>query len=384
MAQRGRVFSAEQTFTVLSLANPIRFTLKKVGAIIEVNLQQGATKMSQNYWLHRISYLWEITYPLFDKGYLSHGWSYLMNTDILDQIRSGGKTAFNQFMNERNETSRSRWNLWNFSQFEVGDKIVVPFDREFAVCEVTRRATPVTILQGEQLLSRRGESLVITDKGIFGALDSQPYDVGFVVGIRELIRLPRDYADAALIARMKIRQANADINDLSDSVEAAMKATAPVSIHDTVLDSVAENIQKIMEKHITPDKLEHVIKWYMKQMGADRVRIPAKNEPNKANGADADIIAEFDDLGLVFCIQAKKHRGTTNEWSVTQISEYVKQKHDEDSDYTYIPWVVSTAEFTEAAIEQAKDEKVRLIGGNDFIKMLLNCGIKDIDQAVIG
>ena len=63
-----------------------------------------------------------------------------------------------------------------------------------------------------------------------------------------MIRLPRDYADAALIARMKIRQANADINDLADSVEAAMRATAPVSIHDTVLDSVAENIQNIMEK----------------------------------------------------------------------------------------------------------------------------------------
>lgn len=186
---------------------------------------------------------------------------------------------------------------------------MVPFDREFAVCEVTRSAIPVTALQGETLLSRKGESLVITDKGIFSALDNRLYDVGFVVGVRELIRLPRDYADAALIARMKMRQANANISDLADSVEAAMKATAPVSIHDTVLDTVAENIQNTMEKHITPDKLEHVIKWYMKQMGADRVRIPAKNEPNKKNGADADIIAEFDDLGLVFCIQAKNIMG---------------------------------------------------------------------------
>lgn len=130
--------------------------------------------MAQNYWLHRISYLWEITYPLFDKGYLSHGWSYLVDTDILDQIRSGGKAAFNQFMSERNETSRSRWNLWNFSQFEIGDKVVVPFDREFAVCEVTKRAAPVTTLQGERLLSRKGEALTITGRGISHARTVSP------------------------------------------------------------------------------------------------------------------------------------------------------------------------------------------------------------------
>lgn len=31
--------------------------------------------MERNYWIHRISHIAEISYPLLDVGYLSYGWS---------------------------------------------------------------------------------------------------------------------------------------------------------------------------------------------------------------------------------------------------------------------------------------------------------------------
>lgn len=340
--------------------------------------------MAKKYWLHRISHEWEVSYPLFEKGYLSVGWRCFQKTDIIDRVRDGGDGAFNRFMDDKNEKSRSRWNLWRFAQFSVGDIIVVPlFDRQFAICEVKEAPVPISALKGETILSRVKETLTITEDGIPTEKRNEKfYDIGFVVAVEKLTQIPRSYANADLISRMKIRQANADISDLAGSVEGALQADGPVSIHDKIIEATTQSVHGIIEKYISDRPLEKIVMWYMKRMGADRVRIPAKNEKGKENGADADVIAEFDDLGLIFYIQVKNHKWETDDWAVKQVSEYTDQKKDENNDYTYIPWAVTTAEFSQVAIEKAKEAGVRLIGGKELIRMLINKGINDIDEAL--
>ena len=71
----------------------------------------------------------------------------------------------------------------------------------------------------------------------------------------------------------------------------------------------------------------------------------------------------------------------TGSWAVQQISEYKRQKQNEDGDYTYISWVISTASFSETAVQNAKEIGVRLISGNDFIRMLMDCGLDGIEFA---
>lgn len=90
--------------------------------------------MEKHYWMHRISYEWEISYALLDMGYLSIGWS-CFDGDLLKQIQDNGEQGFRSFMADIGETSRSRWGLWRFLQFAPGDRIVVPlFDKEFFRC----------------------------------------------------------------------------------------------------------------------------------------------------------------------------------------------------------------------------------------------------------
>ena len=50
--------------------------------------------MVANYWLHRISHEWEVSYALFDMGYLSIGWSAYINSDILKRIHENGGKRF--------------------------------------------------------------------------------------------------------------------------------------------------------------------------------------------------------------------------------------------------------------------------------------------------
>ncbi len=351
---------------------------------MENEKEMNSNNVERNYFIHRISHEWKVSYPLLHKGYLSIGWSMYMKTDLFDQIEKNGESAFNKFMSKDNNYKRNRWSLWRFSQFKKGDYIVVPlFDKMFSVYEVTGKPTSILTLKGLSLELYDGSQANVTEDGLKGT-DGHLYDIGYVIPVTQIkIDTPRSYADKYLISRMKIQQTNAYINDLSDSVLEVINATGPINIHEKMMESVSENLKGTIKKYITPDDLEDAVCWYMMKKGADIAWKPAKNEPDKEHGADADVIAEFDDLGLVYYVQVKDHDGETGVWAVSQINEYYKQKQEKNDGTTYIPWVVSMAEkFSSKAIDLAKDNNIRLINGDEFIKMLLNVGIDGIEDAV--
>lgn len=334
----------------------------------------------KNYWLHRISHEWEISYPLLEKGYLSYGWNDFSNTDLLEKTKTEGWSYFETFMSKNNITARSRYSLWRFFNFKKGDIIVVPlFSGNFCICEVIDETIEIQKIPFDKITTEANAEAILTDKGFVICEGNRKYDIGYVIRVKNLTgKLPRSYADANLISRMKIRTANAEINDLVEDVGKALTSDSPINIHDELLEATLEPIKSVIDKYVTPDNLEHIIKNYMVKKGASKVWIPAKNERDKENGADADIVAEFEDLHLIFYIQAKKHTGETSEWAVKQIYEYCDQRQEPLNGYTYIPWAVSTTDFSEEAILLAQEKGVRLIGGRELIKMIVDCGITNI------
>lgn len=330
-----------------------------------------------NYYLHRISHQWEVAYPLFDLNYLSIGWHYCMAAGLPAPQESEG-----DFFARADVEGRNRWSLLRFLNFQKDDLVVVPlYDKEFAIVRILERPRPVgsSALCGASFRNRQGQSVRVTEQGISLPIENKIYDIGFVVKFELLRRLPRSYADSALTSRMKYRGTNCEISDLQNSIRQALAADGPVSIHDSICAKAAEDVLAAIQEKLNDQTLELTIKWYMQRMGADRVEIPAKNQPGKEDGADADIIAEFNDLGLVYYIQAKKHDQQTSAWAVEQIERYRQQMQPEGSNITYIAWVVSTGQFDENMSERAKEANVRLIGGLEFAQMLLHCGIQDID-----
>ena len=50
--------------------------------------------------------------------------------------------------------------------------------------------------------------------------------------------------------------------------------------------------------------------------------------------------------------------------------------------YTAIPWVISSGTgFSKGAVALAQEKGIRLIGGPEFARMLVDVGIQNIDQA---
>ena len=177
---------------------------------------------------------------------MSIGWSIYRDSDILNAISNAGEEGFNAFMNEHNNTRRSRWNLWYFSQFQVGDIIVVPRnEQEFGIYEVIQNPSSINSLKGLIFKNTSQENVEITEKGLhLSQSNTLIYDIGFIVKVKELVRLDRNCADSRLTARMKIRQATVRIDNIKTSVEDALSRQAPINIHDELQNTLSENVKK--------------------------------------------------------------------------------------------------------------------------------------------
>ncbi|MGL6106688.1 restriction endonuclease [Romboutsia sp.] len=339
-----------------------------------------------NIWLHRISHCRDISYPLLENNYLSIGFSDFCENKFLEKTINGDWAFFEkQFINKWGEAKKTRHNLWRFiNRFQKGDWVLVPSWGIFSIYELEDKPM---IINKKVLTSK------LIDKGFNIGEDGKIYennnvrDIGFIWKVKPIaINIPRKFIfDGALISRMKIRNTNADISDLSDiikKIEDEWKNNELATFHSRIPDSIQSSVEKCIKENLDSIKLEQLVKWYLEKIGADDVYIPAKNEANKENGADADVIATFEAIKVIIYVQVKHHSGITSQWAVDQISEYKNQKENMDDEYTYIPWVVTTAEkFSEEAIEKAKEYQVRLIDKTEFSKMLIDTGFAEINTA---
>ena len=349
-------------------------------------------KMEHNYWLHRISHKMEVSYPLLDKGYLSIGFSdFLKNEEFLENMINDKSDKWELFEKENiaiwGDKYRTRYNLWRFlCEFSIGDYVLVPSWGTFSVYKITGRPQFVGDVISDGFTDWNGNKMFLGGSGNRYLVDENGdvVDIGFVISVEEIEKdIPRsDYAKNDLQSRMKIRQTNADINDLMEQVDDAIKRfkeKRPINIYAETIKSLSEPLKKVIDDIVYHDQFERLIKCYFEKIGADYVYIPSKRDGK--GEADGDIVARFDALKLVVYVQAKHHKDETGERAVIQISEYTDQKQQEAfySDYNSVSWVISSADsFSEDAQAQAIDNNIRLINGDEFTKMLIDAGMAKV------
>ena len=345
------------------------------------------------YYLHRISHHKELSHRLLERGILSIGFSDFATHEFVRghqvkewlDVPSAIEKEWGKF--------RPRFSLQRFLQMNQGDRIVVPSWGTFHVYDVAADKRMIAddldphdlhdlkTWQGHAI-RREKSHLYIDDE------DGTPrqIDLGFFRKVEEVARdIPRSsYADKALIARLKVRQTNVEIDDIRKNVEEAIdawKKKEPINIADLITNNCADKVLHLINKKLDPDRLEKLIEWYFKRIGASSVERPGKNERGKKG--DADIVATFEPIGTIIYVQAKHHEGTTSDWAREQIDSYVKNKEKlvgEDDDYTRIPWVISTGDdFFDDCREKAKENRVYLIDGKELAARILEAGISDLE-----
>ena len=91
------------------------------------------------YWLHRIGYLQNVSYPLLEKGYLSIGFADFCYEDFFVNVAENQDWEYmeNAFNENWGFVPRIRYNLWRFlAEMSKGDYIVVPSWGTFSIYEL--------------------------------------------------------------------------------------------------------------------------------------------------------------------------------------------------------------------------------------------------------
>lgn len=346
--------------------------------------------MERNYWIHRISYCAEVSYPLLEKGILSIGFSDFSSKDFVENTIKDWNLFEAAFRKEWGNVPRNRYSLWRFIRdMKKGDYIIVPSWGTFSVYELESDEIYITdseLLKG--IKDTNGIEIIKQEDGYlhFNNKNNEILDLGFFRKVKQIkINISRtDFADSALTSRLKIRQTNANIDNIKGSVLKAINSCnedEPINLHGQLLDKFQSETLKTIKENLNPDKFEKLIKWYFIKTGANEVTIPPKNENGKEG--DVDIIASFEAIKTIIYIQAKFHEGVTDSWAVNQVTEYRTQKEKMDDGYNRIAWVITTAEqYTHDSYAKAKENLVLLIDGMEFTKMLLEIGISELNSAM--
>jgi len=346
-----------------------------------------------NYWLHRISYHAEVSYPLLENNrILTIGFSDFATHQFIDDILKGDtwqerwKVLENMFDEIWGIRPRTRHNLWRFIEgFKKGDKIIVPSWGTFSIYElVSEKPKPITDLMINELEDWNGK--ILTKKNGFIYSGDNQIDLGFYWEVKPIAeKISREqYADASLTARMKIRVTNALISDLKNNIETAInsyKNNKPINLYSEIMDKIRTQVLNSVVSKLNPDKFEKLVKYYFERIGANSVYIPAKNENGKEG--DADIVATFEPIKTIIYVQVKFHalETETNEWAVQQIKEYKNNKEVMDDGYTKIGWVITSANnFSDESLRIAQEEGIHLIDGKRFAEMIIDAGLSDLNN----
>lgn len=346
--------------------------------------------MEKKYWLNRISYHSELSYDLLEKGYLTIGWSMFLDKpdEIIDTIKEQeSDTDFRNYTESYGVKSTSRWSLWNFGKMKKSDIVLVPmYDSKFGVYRIKEEIQPISKMKLNNFIASNKEEYEISGSYLIKSSTKEIVDLGFFIEVESILEhtdsKPRDHAEAELRNRMKIRQTNADITDLAKQVDNAIHAEKP---HDAYSIFIKEMQNKFIEDKIflkyTADQVELIVAQYFKSIGADEVKVLAKNDPKKAEGSDADVEAKFTDLWTNYYVQVKNHEDETGIHGLEQIKSYmdnIKNIHD-DKNEVNIGWFLTTAVFAEEVKQKANEYNIRLIDGKEFVEMIFNAGIDVLD-----
>lgn len=347
----------------------------------------------KHFWLHRISHHAEIAHPLFDMGYLSYGWlDFAVIPNFISNVRSdsGWEYLEKEMIRVWDCLPPNRHQLWRYIyQFKKGDWVLVPSWYTFSICEILDDE-PLTMsdIKDLDIKDWNGNAVQKNGEGFFVNDNNEMIDLGFVRRIKIIARdIPRaDYADAALLSRMKVRQTNVNIDDLSQMVLDALtryKENMPINFRRE-LDAIIPRICESINTKLDDSKFERLVKWFFMRQGATSVEIPPKNPSGKRGDEDVDVIATFDLLNTIYYVQVKHHIGETDSWATEQIS-LVKKLQDEKTDdsYSRIYWVLSSAEtFSDECQRKALETGVRLIDGKAFASMLIDSGFLGVNESL--
>lgn len=246
--------------------------------------------------------------------------------------------------------------MWRFiREMDTGDLVVVPYGSEFYIAEVVGDAIYIPYKQSEDTSYRRPVKWLNA---------KQP--------------IPRSYANAALISRMKVQGTSATATDLLNEIRECLNIAAsgatPSFYSDLQSSLIAQALNELRQGRIDNFGFENLIKNLFHNLGAKEVRVVPRSQDKGADVVATFLVAET--FPLIVAVQAKHWQP---EPPVTRhvIDQLVSGMEAETAD---LGMVITTGSYSNDASLAAKEyfentgNKIELVDGEQFAKMIVEHG----------
>jgi predicted Mrr-cat superfamily restriction endonuclease len=257
----------------------------------------------------------------------------------------------------RHRAGAAAGHMWRFvREMQIGDLVVVPSGPKFYVAEIIGDAVYLPERLNDDTSYRRAVRWLNGKKPI-----------------------PRSYAKAALISRMKVYGTSATATDLLEEINDALTRAASGSKPSFKVELqsalVAETVTHLRSGHIDNFGFEELIKELLIEMGAKNAEVVARRLDK-----GADVLATFrvaETFQYTLAVQAKHWNGSN---PVTR--KVVEQLIDGiEASNANLGMVITSGTIDESAVQaamtytEATGVLVELIDGEQFAKMLIEQGI---------
>lgn len=296
-----------------------------------------------------------------ETGEIMIGWCRC--TTLIDQTlrRSAFRAALKQQYYAADLTQHragaATGHLWRFlREMKVDDLVVVPHGSKFYVAQIT----------GDAYYSEEGAAR----------------DAAFRRPVRwmnDKKAIPRGFAKAPLISRMKVYGATAEATDLIDEIQDALERTAkgekPSFQEELQKTLTGMVVEKLRTGHMDSFAFEHLIKDLLKSMGAQTAEVVARRRDK-----GADVIATFrvaETFSYKLAVQAK-HWDARMPVGPAVVQQLIEGIEDAGAD---LGMVITSGIISEKAYDCASayteetGVRIELVDGDQFAKLLIEQGI---------
>ena len=342
---------------------------------------------NRKYWMHRITFERNLKQILLDKeGLLITGWGGIADVAFLSAVKGKNHHDFSEIYEKRvGEKKRNRFCLyWFLNEFKKGDYVIAPSGKTFSVYEIVEDHPHPKADLLSYLLPNYSKFVEVRGNDFYEPGTNRILDSGFFWKVRpvETGISKNGYASNGVQKRLKFQMTNIEMTDLGADIEEAIKRQkekSPILVKEEILNDISGTIVEKLTERINDHEFEKVVKWYLEEMGADIAMIPSKNNLTAISG-DADVIALFNNLRVVVFAQVKQYQNSVGKSAIEQVVKAYQSYKDDFEEYTPILWVVTTCNtFIQDALDYAAANHVRCITGDEFARMMLDVGLKNLN-----
>lgn len=327
-----------------------------------------------NYWLHRINWEWQLSYPLLKIGYMSIGFGDFGTKELLDKLNDDFEGTIEA---EWGGYGVNRFCLKNFIQkMKAGDYVIIPKWNEFDIYQIEGN----TVITAEEILSEIVDGQ--THKGVFDkygnevTLNKDGYlvagdrviDLGFFWKVKPVMHglIRKDYD--GICSSLRYRRTNLQLID--KAVIAEIKKLIPQesakletdSFDESELDLIAADIEKV-------SVVKQVVK-YLNSIKAEVVISVDGEDSEFCKNNNIDVYAEFKEIDSSIYVIIQKEDSNVKDWIKEQVAEF-RKLHSNGEDSTLL-WLISNRGYFQESVKKNAGIGLKLSATKEIEELYLN------------